>query len=271
MNALQRRAYWRKNVVIMRSLERKYAKQIKNVLIKQVDKIKIDNTDFYSDELLDIYKRMYKESVPKFANAQFRSMRKLKQFGGGVEWTAFVNEWLATNAFSLVSTVFNNYRDVIIKIIQQATTEAVEQGLGVDETTRLITERLTAFKDGLAPGFLAERIVRTEIMRAANLGHMKGAEALPYQVKKVWVSAKDHRTRRMPKDLFDHWVLDGVEKELDEPFTQTGKNGVTIQAQQPGDLMSGQDKKSTAAFTINCRCTIGFVAKRDANGKLIMK
>lgn len=255
----------------MRNLEKKYAKQIVSVLKKQVDKIKIDNTDFYSDELLDIYKRMYQETVSKFANDQVRSMRKVKQFGGGEQWTAFVNEWLATNGFQLVSTVFNNYRDVVIGIINQAISEAVQQGLGVDETTKLITDRLIAFRDGLAPGFIAERIVRTEIMRAANLGHMQGANSLPYQVEKVWISAKDHRTRRMPKDLFDHWVLDGQRKELTEPFTQTGKNGVTIQAQQPGDLMPGQDRKSTAAFTINCRCTIAFLPKRDANGNLIPK
>lgn len=255
----------------MRNLEKKYAKPITELLKKQTNKINRDNTDFYSDELLDIYKRMYKETVPKFANAQFRTMRKEKQFGSGAEWTAFVNEWLATNGFSLVSTVFNNYRDVIIKIISQATTEAIQQGLGIEETTKLITERLTGFNDGLGPAFIAERIARTEIMRAANLGHMKGAEALPYQVEKIWISAKDHRTRRMPKDLFDHWVLDGVKKELYEPFTQTGKNGVTLECQQPGDMMNGQDKKSTAAFTINCRCTVAFIPKRDSNGKLIMK
>jgi mRNA-degrading endonuclease toxin of MazEF toxin-antitoxin module len=102
-------------------------------------------------------------------------------------------------------------------------------------------------------------------MRASNMGAMKGAEAHGFQVDKQWISARDSRTRRIPDDEFDHVELDGVVVPFDQPFTSTGKKGEAVVAMQPGDI------SAPAGFTINCRCTVGFLPKRDANGRLIMK
>ena len=102
-------------------------------------------------------------------------------------------------------------------------------------------------------------------MRASNMGAMEGAKAHKFIVDKMWISAHDNRTRRIPADEFDHWAMDGVTVPLDQPFTSTGKKGEPVVAMQPGD------PTAPAGFTINCRCTIGFVPQRDANGRLIYK
>jgi hypothetical protein len=102
-------------------------------------------------------------------------------------------------------------------------------------------------------------------MRGSNIGAMKGAEAHGFQVDKQWISARDSRTRRIPEDEFDHVELDGVVVPFDQPFTSEGKKGEAVVAMQPGDITA------PAGFTINCRCTVGFIPKRDANGRLIMK
>jgi len=113
--------------------------------------------------------------------------------------------------------------------------------------------------------FRARRIARTEVMRASNIGAMKGAEAHDFEVDKQWISARDSRTRRIPKDTYDHVALDGVIVGYDEPFESVGKEGQQVSAMQPGDITT------PAGFTINCRCAIGFIPKRDSDGRLVLK
>lgn len=268
MNKKQRENYWRQNIRITRKLEQKYKPSVHKVVRNFTQKF-IDNSDgvdLMDKELLAIYSKMYKETIVRFANEQYRALKSEKSgFGFNAEWVAFVNEYLATEGFRMVTSVTGNLKNLILKIIADATTKAVEEGLGIEETKRLIIEQLTNFKESTLSAYIAERIVRTEINRAANIGHMKGAEKHRFQVVKMWISAIDERTRRFPRDNFSHVALDGQTREFDEPFRQIGKNGQEAIAMQPGDA------NAPAGFTINCRCTIGFVGKRDANGRLIPK
>lgn len=268
MNKKQRENYWRQNIRITRKLEQKYKpsvhKAVKNFTQKFIDNS--DGVELMDKDLLAIYSKMYKESVIRFGNEQYRALKSEKSgFGFNAEWIAYVNEFLATQGFTLVTSVTGNLRNVILKIIANATTQAVEQGLGIEETKRLIFEQLSEFKESKLSEYIAERIVRTEINRAANIGHMKGAEKHKFQVLKMWIAAMDERTRRFPRDNFSHVALDGQTRELDEPFRQIGKNGQEAIAMQPGDA------NAPAGFTINCRCTIAFVPKRDERGRLIPK
>ena len=109
-------------------------------------------------------------------------------------------------------------------------------------------------------------IARTEVARAANIGSMQAAEKQGFLVEKVWVAGNDRLTRRFSKkDEFDHWQMDGQRRDFDQPFEQTGLEGITAVAQQPGD------PGAPAAFTINCRCVVVFEGKRDSSGRLVRK
>jgi uncharacterized protein with gpF-like domain len=99
---------------------------------------------------------------------------------------------------------------------------------------------------------------------------MAGARSLPFESVKVWISAKDSRTRRIPRDQFDHVEMDGVTVDLEQPFVTQGKQGQQVIAMQPGDL-GEEGRKVPAGFTINCRCRVAFQGKRDKDGRLIMK
>jgi hypothetical protein len=107
-------------------------------------------------------------------------------------------------------------------------------------------------------------------MRASNIGHIKGAKAHNFVVVKEWISAVDNRIRRYEKgDDFDHWALDGQQREMWEMFTQQGmKSGKVASVTAPG---GGEDNTAPAAFVINCRCTVAFEPKRDSQGRLIRK
>lgn len=101
----------------------------------------------------------------------------------------------------------------------------------------------------------ALRIARTETTFAASFAAMKTAEDSDLVMTKTWISAVDNRTRR------DHLLENQQSVDLDEDFTMA--SGVKIA--YPGD------PKAPSNEVINCRCTIGFTPKRDANGDLIFK
>lgn len=251
-------------------LQGKYSKRIKKVIDRKlsefIDNYRKDGTigkfELWNDDLLEVYKSMYTESVITFANWQYRRLRAyvIKQMMGyNAQWTQEVNEYLATYGLDLVSTVSGRFRERILAIINNEIQNGVTEGLGIE----VVKDNILRALQDTRTDYWAERIARTETMRAANIGHMKGADAHGFYVVKEWIAAKDHRTRRMPDDEFDHWILDGQKREMNEVFYQMGKTGQIANAMQPGD--------GPAAFTINCRCTIGFEPKRDSNGRLIRK
>lgn len=275
MTPRARRIYWRQVTRLQLQLQGKYAKAIKIILDRKLSEF-IDNyrndrslgkVGAWNEELLALYKMLYTETVLTFARFQYRRMRTLSTkatMNFNAVWTQEVNEWLALYGLELVTTVTGNFEQAIRDIINAKIQEGVKEGYGMDVVTNNILQGIREY--GSRTSFWAQRIARTETMRAQNLGHMKGAQAHEFVVVKEWIAAKDSRTRRIErKDEFDHWVLDGQQREMDEPFFQRGRTGQEATAMQPGDA------QAPAAFTINCRCTIAFEPKRDARGRLIKK
>lgn len=275
MNAKQRLEYWRKVERLRAQLDAKYFEQVRNSIIAQfkrfardIEAIGVDaarsrlGLDLWDKEMLKIFESMYKESVVLFGNSVYRALKieanqKAETFGFNREWTDAVLEFLLKQGFVLVADITSTTKKKLLDIVSKG----IEEGLGVDEIVRIITsdEQLSYAT------FRARRIVRTEVMRSSNIGAMKGAEAHQFEVDKQWISARDSRTRRIPEDEFDHVELDGVVVGFYEPFTSTGKKGEPVAAMQPGDITA------PAGFTINCRCAVGFIPKRDANGRLVFK
>jgi len=103
----------------------------------------------------------------------------------------------------------------------------------------------------------ALRIARTETTSASNFAAMKAAEESDLVMQKIWISVQDNRTRITP---FDHLDMNGVKQDLEKPFFVGGQN-----IQYPGDI------KASPGNVINCRCTVSFIPKRDADGMLIIK
>ena len=138
--------------------------------------------------------------------------------------------------------------------IQQYLIKSVEEGLTMQETIKLLrTAGITDYR--------AEMIARTETGRAANIGSMVGTAATGLVTMKEWIAAKDNRTRRVPRDQFDHYHMDGVKIPYDEKFNVKTKNGGFEQMLHPCD------PSGSAGDVINCRCTLGYEAVRDTNGK----
>ena len=273
MTPKQRREYYIKTERLRAELDRKYFAVVQNSILKQfkrfardIEQIGIDaarsqlGLDLWDKEMLKIFEQMYKETVILFGNSVYRALKieaNVKSFGFNAEWTREVIEFLAQQGFVLVADITSTTKKKLLDIVSKGITE----GMGVEEIVRIILSD----EQIQYAAFRARRIVRTEVMRASNIGAMKGAASHNFQVDKQWISARDSRTRRIPEDEFDHVELDGVVVDYDEPFTSTGKKGEPVAAMQPGDITA------PAGFVINCRCAIGFIPKRDLNGRLIFK
>ena len=281
MNAKQRKEYWMKTERLRAGLDKKYFDQVQQSVwntfkrfARDIEVIGIDaarsrlGLDLWDKEMLKIFEALYKESVLLFGNSVYRALRiesqKAETFGFNREWTDAVLEFLLKQGFVLVADITSTTKKKLNDIV----TKGIEEGLGVDEIVKLILS-----DDNLSYSAMrARRIVRTEVMRSSNIGAMKGAEAHGFYVDKEWISARDKRTRRIPEDEFDHVQMDGKVVPFEEPFTSTGKKGEPVVIMQPGQLNDESNGIfAPAGFTINCRCTVGFIPKRDANGRLLRK
>ena len=152
----------------------------------------------------------------------------------------------------LAADITNTTKDQIRRYLVQS----AEQNLTLPETIVLL--RGAGITD-----YRAELIARTETGRAANIGSMVGATSTGLVTMKEWIAAKDNRTRRIPRDQFDHLNMDGTKIPMDATFKlQNKKGGFDF-------MLHPCDSSGSAADVCNCRCTLGYEAQRDKNGKLL--
>ena len=152
----------------------------------------------------------------------------------------------------LAYDITNTTKDQIRRYLVQS----AEQNLTLPETIVLL--RGAGITD-----YRAELIARTETGRAANIGSMVGATSTGLVTMKEWIAAKDNRTRRIPRDQFDHLNMDGTKIPMDATFKlQNKKGGFDF-------MLHPCDSSGSAADVCNCRCTLGYEAQRDKNGKLL--
>ena len=131
------------------------------------------------------------------------------------------------------------------------------------EKNLILPETIVLLRGAGITDYRAELIARTETGRAANIGSMVGATSTGLVTVKEWIAAKDNRTRRIPRDQFDHLNMDGTKIPMDATFKLQNKKGGF-------DLMLHPcDSSGSAADVCNCRCTLGYEAQRDKNGKLL--
>jgi hypothetical protein len=152
----------------------------------------------------------------------------------------------------LASDITNTTKEQIRRYLIQS----AEQNLTLPESIVLL--RGAGITD-----YRAELIARTETGRAANIGSMVGATSTGLVTVKEWIAAKDNRTRRIPRDQFDHLNMDGTKIPMDATFKLQNKKGGF-------DLMLHPcDSSGSAGDVCNCRCILGYEAQRDKNGKLL--
>lgn len=220
------------------------------------------STKLWSENVMRVMNDLYREAAVKFGNASYRAVAQMNRKSAdpfGLDST-FIDEiltFLTTYGFWLVSLMTNTTKKrlsalVLFLVGEGKTKEEIAQAIRDNKQLEELKRR-------------GAMIARTETMRSSNYIIMQAANKHPFEVDKIWVSRRDGRTRRIPKDQFDHWDMDGQRKPFNEPFVSRDKFGRVIVAGMPGDPTSPR------GFTINCRCSVMFVPRKDENNNVIMK
>ena len=174
-------------------------------------------------------------------------------FGRNARWVQAVSNYLKINLFEFIAKITDTTKDDLLRLIQKG----ISEGWGID---KMVDE----IESSEIPRARARVIARTEVVRAANVGHQIGAQSFPYEVNKKWSAAKDHRTRHSHRQVNNH---------------VTDEDGTFRVPVYKGDKPTGQvdmmlapgDPKAHPSNTINCRCRIIHEAKRDGKGQLIRR
>lgn len=198
-------------------------------------------------------KKVYIVAGLSNSNKVFRNIKgQIKSSSRDDKWTWVIAEYLKTNGLDKVSI---DITDTLKDKIKQEIIKGHEQGWGVDKIVRSLNE-------AEFPNWMAKRIVRTELNKASNIGAMVAAADLDIAVQKEWLSAQDDRTRRIPRDQYDHLDMNGKTIGFDERFIVPSTKSIDAML-HPGD------PDASVGNIVNCRCTLVFVPIKTLEGHLV--
>ena len=190
----------------------------------------------HEDVIKFLYQNIYKDVGVPFAGDSFSLVKsggfdyQTKENLLELTWEAELQKIVEMQAAQRITGVTQTTKDILSRTLQEAITE----GLSIPNAAKALREKF-----GLLTRYRSELIARTEIVSASNAGSLVGAESTGLGVQKVWLSARDKRTRP------DHLTADGQKKKIDESFILSDGSR----------LMYPGDPSGPGHQTIQCRCT----------------
>jgi hypothetical protein len=245
---------------------KQYSPKFKKELQKQVDTYcRTQNFNAISDKALK--KTIYKLHLAMGTKmAQISESAVKKSVKGVYVPMEFKSQKTDAFQYAIIQVLQNDGLDQLAADITDTTKEQIRRFLIQSaEKNYTLPETIALLRTSGITDYRAELIARTETGRAANIGSMVGATSTGLVTIKEWISARDNRTRREPRDHTDHLNMDGVKLPMEKQF-QVPNNQLGLGY----ELMDHPcDSKASAANVCNCRCTLGYEAVRGANGKLL--
>lgn len=223
---------------------RRFERELEVVLLEQGEQLAtlIEAEDFPLSAFLDRTKleetleSLWTVVISHFATLTLNELEASKSTKVDL-WTIIVSLFIQREAGALIKLI----DDTTLKLVKSIIEAGVSEGLGMIQIAKNLRKEWPE-----ASKFRAERIARTEIIRANNYGAIQGAnrmaEQTGLQFDKVWMAANDSRTRE------SHAAADGQRVPLDGFFIIGG-----YEAQYPGDSSLPPEE------TIQCRCATSFV------------
>jgi len=265
MTSQDRHDLWQLYHRFYKSRAKAYGPRINKALKSQVDqfvkayKAGLPDTkaleQVSSAELYTILKELYHDAGITYGAKTLMYIRRQKarqMIGFNELMTRLINAYFETELLNDVETITQTTRDLIRNIL----IESYAAGDSFDDIVEKMED--TGFTEARS-----RRIARTETGKASNTGAKLSAQSTGLKFLKTWISATDNRTRRMPRDEFDHLHMDGVTIQAAHLFIVPGKDG-DESMEFPLDDKHG----ATAANIIDCRCTHGYIPIRE-NGQLV--
>lgn len=249
------KTYENKALKLLLAEFRKLFKEIKfdNLTFENAEAVIILNLDVES--LKKVLYRIHYTIGKDYGLSVARKLRK----NNPVE----VKKWKPLPFFSeafqnFLLTYYIQYGGELIKIITETMASEVVREINnatfENETIPQMRDRI--YKTVNKPNFYkwqALRIARTETSFAMNAASEIAGETSGIKLNKIWIGKNDGRERP------SHIAMNNKKVGQNEMFNVGG-----VFMKYPGDRING-----TAKETINCRCSFGYEAERDENGRLI--
>ncbi len=157
-------------------------------------------------------------------------------------WISKIIEMVRTRGGNKISKVIRTAYADIQAVAQKAVEMGINEGWGMDKIAREIVRM-----QGEIDSWKALRIARTEVVGASSEGVKVGADELPGNKTKVWISTFDSRSRP------DHMDADNQRVPYGQDFDIGGEA-----LEYPGD------PKGSAGNIINCRCGYEIIVEPDS-------
>jgi len=205
-----------------------------------------------SDEAIKgAYKQLYMATAfefAKFDRRQAKSMRGveiLKDEDEIIEDLILqaIDNYLITDMGTTITAIGDTSEVLLKNLLDDLIPEILETGIGGGAAQTALRDRVKS-EWHRARYFRTERIVRTEVNRAANFGSLKGVQSTEFPHDKVWLAAFTAGSRA------SHMDADNQKVDSNEPFVVDGED-----LQYPGD------PAGSAGNTINCLCSMIYETK----------
>lgn len=239
--------------IFNRALKASYANTLTMIPIMNYDNYKeLIRASFNPIPMQQAYTKVYsKVGLIHYKRVKAEIKKERKQLGQSDPNGPFMQallEWVQYNLGERITAV----NDYTIQLIRMIVEDSLAKNFSVSQMASYLQRQLNS------PAFTrmrALRIARTETTTAANHAAILAAQDSEVEQDKIWISVMDNRTRH------DHLLEDGKMVGINELFKMA--DGELMK--QPGD------PSASARQTVNCRCGISFIGRRDSNGMLIFK
>ena len=210
----------------------------------------IESGTTYSVHPEPIYKVLVKlwSELPMQWAKQVVKRAKVEKDGGQMGFSEIINRLMQAYFETQLLQDAENITQTTIDYIQRILKESSVNGKGHNWVVQQL-------KDSQISATRARLISRTETTGASNYAALMAANADNLYYDKTWIASKDNRTRDSHRP-----PLDGTTIHNEDHFNVGG-----YQMMYPGDKAGGPDQ------VCNCRCCLGFTARRDENDRLLFK
>lgn len=203
------------------------------------------------DAIVRAYKQLYHSTAADFA----RQDRRASKSRAGIEIlkdedqmmddiiARKIDEYLAMEMGSTITAIGDTSEVLLKRLLDNLIPEIIDQGIGGGAAQTMLRDRIKS-QWHKARYFRTERIVRTEVNRAANFGSIEGVKSTEFPHDKIWMSSFAATSRA------GHMAADNQRVDINEVFDVDGEA-----LDYPGD------PAGSAGNTINCLCSMTYETK----------
>ena len=211
------------------------------------ENMRSDLTNVIAEEPLEkLFDDLYTKVGVTFARDSYGHKKAISETELIDRWEKYMKDYARRKAGDRITSITAMTRKQIRDIIGGVIDTATADGLGAEETARLIRNELA--KQGREINrWRSLRIARTEVGTASSAGSLSGIRALGMPFDKIWVAAGPARSG---KERQEHQALHKTAIDGDALFNVGGG------MEGPHDPAGGADQ------VVNCRCTLTYRIRR---------